>query len=69
MKAILVIDINEKYIGSFGTRIQFMNREYDCNWKLKPMPQKMKHKDEIDYEYGYIDGRNDLIDEITGEIE
>lgn len=36
---------------------------------LRPLPQKMKHEDEIDYEYGYIDGRNELIDEIMGETE
>lgn len=36
---------------------------------LRYLPQKMKHEDEIDYEYGYIDGRNELIDEILGETE
>ena len=36
---------------------------------LKPLPKKIKHKDEIDYDYGYIDGRNECIDEITGETE
>ena len=32
---------------------------------LKLMPEKMKkHENGIDYEHGYIDGRNELIDEI-----
>ena len=42
MKAILAMDIDEKYIGSIGTEIQFINQKYNCKWKLKPMPQKKK---------------------------
>ena len=36
---------------------------------LKPLPQKKQHEEEIDYEYGYIDGWNDCIDTIAGETE
>ena len=43
--------------------------ERDKYCPLRPLPKKIKHKDEIDYDYGYIDGRNECIDEITGEIE
>ncbi len=69
MKAILVMDIDEKYIGSIGTEIQFINQKYNCTWKLKPMPKTKQHEEEIDYEYGYIDGWNACLDEITGETE
>lgn len=34
---------------------------------LKPLPQKKQHGEEIDYEYGYIDGWNDCLKEVTGE--
>ena len=37
------------------------------NCRLKPMPQKKQHEEEIDYDYGYIDGWNNCIDEILGE--
>lgn len=73
MKAILVTDIPEDYTGSvisvnlYGRNNKVIH-EIHTN-KLRPLPQKMKHEDEIDYEYGYIDGRNELIDEITGETE
>lgn len=80
MKAILVIDVPMLYDGRhLCNECPIWNNEhcfcqYDFNMKtkgcpLKPIPQKMKHEDEIDYEYGYIDGRNELIDEIMGETE
>ena len=72
MKAILVIDIDEKYIGSIGTEIQFINQKYNCKWKLKPIPEKKEP-------FGYLDmgnedglyekGWNDCIEEIMGETE
>ena len=64
MKAILVIDIDEKYIGSIGTEIQIINQKYNCKWELKPLP---KHKNE----YTDIDaiGYNKCLDEILGETE
>ena len=46
MKAILVIDIDEKYIDSFGTEIQLINQKYNCKWKLKPMPNKKEENDD-----------------------
>lgn len=36
---------------------------------LKPMPKLKQHEEEIDYEYGYIDGWNACIDTIEGETE
>lgn len=82
MKAILVIDLpdginaDDYYMksalflnkGKHEFRIGEAGIEY-FNIPLKPLPQKMKHEDEIDYEYGYIDGRNELIDEILGGTE
>lgn len=69
MKAILVIDVNEKYIGTIGTDIQFTltNHGYDCKWEIKSMPQKKEHQDEIDYDYGYIDGWNACVEEISND--
>lgn len=70
MKAVLVIDIDEKYIDSFGTEIQFINQKYNCKWELKPMPEKNTwgitkngHVTE------YAEGWNDCLAEITGETE
>ena len=34
---------------------------------LRPMPEKLKHDDEVDYDYGYIDGWNECIEEIEDE--
>ena len=72
MKAILVIDIDEKYIGSIGTEIQFINQKYNCKWKLKPMPndyppyakirnQNLYTEEEFD---AYEKGWNDCIEEL-----
>ena len=69
MKAIIVINYaSEEDIGK-KTSIHLLNEENEWveDVVIKPLPQKMKHEDEIDYDYGYIDGRNELIDEITGE--
>ena len=73
MKAILVIDIDEKYIGEIGNKIRFFNQTYDCKWKLKPIPQKrILPKEMVDgTNYGeepwFSDGYNACIDEILGE--
>lgn len=67
MKAILVIDINEKYIGAIGTEIQFINQKYNCKWKLKPMPEKRKYSEELADTRGfdmYMEGWNACIEEI-----
>lgn len=31
---------------------------------LKSLPEKKKHQEEIDYDYGYIDGWNDCLEEL-----
>ena len=36
---------------------------------LKPLPEKKEHEEEIDYDYGYIDGWNDCISTMSGEEE
>lgn len=69
MKAILVIDIDEKYINSFGTEIQFINQKYNCKWKLKPMPERvkenvMKGMPNEEWQMLYDEGWNDCIKEI-----
>ncbi len=71
MKAILVLDVDEKYIGSIGTEIQFINQKYNCEWKLKPLPKMsgLVHQDTDGWcelsEYGR--GWNDCLDEIFGD--
>ena len=69
MKAVLVIDVEEH--GDYYVDVYRKDADdrFEGRYSLKPLPQKMKHEDEIDYEYGYIDGRNELIDEIMGETE
>lgn len=54
-------NIEEYLMGFYGSKPDW------C--PLKPIPQKMEYEGEIDYEYGYIDGRNECIDEIMGETE
>ena len=55
MKAILVIDIDEKYIDSFGAEIQFNNQKYNCSWELKPMPEKKNEIPMKEYCWNYSD--------------
>ena len=67
MKAILVIDIDEKHIGKIGTEIQIINQKYNCKWELKPMPKK-KNTPLTEYnliEAIYENGWNDCLDEIN----
>ena len=64
MKAILVIDIDEKYIDSFGTEVQLINQKYNCKWKLKPMPER-KPTDFMNYWFNQ--GWNALHKKIFGE--
>ena len=83
MKAILVIDKSESctscLLGIYNKKwfclgtnkdIDITDRYNIPKWcPLKPMPQKQKHHDEIDYDYGFIDGWNECIDAITGGTE
>ena len=69
MKAILVIDIDEKYIGAVGTEIQFFNRKYSCKWKLKPIPEPKEPSVDSAKEYWFACGFNDCLEEIMGEGE
>ena len=71
MKAVFVIDVDKDELGKAVATITAIENgiTFFARGVIKPMPQKMKHEDEIDYEYGYIDGRNELIDEIMGETE
>ena len=78
MKAILVVDKPESctscLLGIYYKRqfclktlkdIDITDRYHTPEWcPLKPIPQKKEHQDEIDYEYGYIDGWNECIDAI-----
>lgn len=73
MKAILVIDVDDKYLGKEISLIKFTddNAIY-CSAELKPMPQK---KYAIQGMKGYLstvkecEGRNKCIDEILGGNE
>lgn len=71
MKAILVIDMPESYMGSvidvklYGK--EKVVHEHYVN-KLKPLPQKVE-MDFNEYYEGMADGWNDCLDEIVGETE
>ena len=72
MKAILVIDVDDKYLGKEISLIKFTdgNAIY-CSAELKPMPQKKEVSDDS-YVADYVDfdlGWNACIDTITGETE
>lgn len=80
MKAVLVIDMPKsceecpiRFSGEPNEWCWYLKHGLDDikskpEWcPLKPLPQKMKHEDEIDYEYGYIDGWNDCLEEIGGK--
>ena len=82
MKAILVIDIEDKAFEYYSKQnpkaltVDLMDHVGESRGfyrpkflSLKPMPQKKQHEEEIDYDYGYIDGWNDCIDEILGGNE
>ena len=65
MKAILVVDVDDKYLGKEISLIKFTdgNAIY-CSEELKPMPQRKEFDNQIPYEKG---GWNDCLDEIVGE--
>ena len=78
-KAILVIDVDDKYLGKEISLIKFAddNAIY-CSAKLKPMPEKLSYSCvnpatcELELEEtiairAYNDGYNNCIDEILGE--
>ena len=74
MKAILVIDVDEEdigrevnYISVKGGGMSYIVGAKDSQVLIRPLPQKKEHQDEIDYEYGYIDGWNDCIDAIISD--
>ena len=76
MKAILVIDIGDNRVEDIIVDELFLSHNekddyfgYYSKVTLKPMPYIKKHKGEIDYDYGYIDGWNDYYRNITGETE
>ena len=66
MKALLVFDIDEKYIGAIGDEIKFINNTYKCNWKLKNIPEKKavdanNITDLVEYRSFFDDIRDKLI--------
>lgn len=71
MKAILVIDVNDDIDFEKGAK-----KKWYANISLKPMPQKkninIAEKKDNHYELftkNYIQGWNDCIDEMSGDIE
>lgn len=80
MKAILVIDEMPENCGKCrladfgecrGTKsyihMPIKGRPKEC--PLKSLPEKKEHEEEVDYDYGYIDGWNDCISTMSGEEE
>ena len=64
MKAILVIDLPVALEHLLGEEMLLHISHMDCRYimtetaVLRPLSQKKQHGEEIDYEYGYIDGWN-----------
>ena len=48
----------------YGVSVKQYDKERASWCPLKPLPQKKQHGEEIDYEYGYIDGWNACLEEI-----
>ena len=67
MKALIVIDIDENHLLKETNELYDRLKGYKC--ELRPMPKTKQHEEEIDYDYGYIDGWNDCIDEILGKTK
>ncbi len=68
----IVVDIDEDYYEIIKHDVKVNHnpfKPYSIIVNGTPLPQKKKHKEEIDYEYGYIDGWNECLDKITGETE
>ena len=72
MKAILVIDMPDicykcpcyDHEGGICQATSNWKADIENGCPLKPLPQKKQHGEEIDYEYGYIDGWNACLKEI-----
>lgn len=81
MKAILVINVPVLDDGRhLCNECPIANKEhlycqYDFNMEakgcpLKPMPKRRLHEyEQVDDEYGYVEGWNACLDEITGRTE
>lgn len=68
MKAILLVEIDDDH------KLKDINDLYDRmkgRWcELKPMPKRKLHEyEQVDDEYGYVEGWNACLDEITGRTE
>ena len=53
-------------------RLDYVNADVERpSWcPLKPMPKRKLHEyEQVDDEYGYVEGWNACLDEITGETE
>lgn len=76
MKAVLVIDVDDKYLGKEISLIKFTdNNGIYCSEELKPIPEKriLPEDQTTGTAYGvdpwFSDGWNACLDEITGETE
>ena len=70
MKAILIIDVDDKFLGKEISLIKFADgNAICCSEKLKPLPQRINsfNVDANDlFDFGYMYGRNELINELEG---
>lgn len=76
MKAILVIDVDEKDIGRKVNYISVQGDGYSyivgtmgMDAQLRPLLQKAYAEFPNSYEYGHVDGWNACLDAITGDTE
>ena len=76
MRAVLVIDVEEKdigrkvnYVSVQGGGMSYIVGTMGYDARLRPLPQKAYGEFPCTYEYGFIDGYNKCLDEIMGETE
>lgn len=68
-KAILVVDVDDKYLDKEVSLIKFTDgNAICCSEKLKPVPKQLDPGISDEY-VNYCQGFNDCIDEILGEEE
>lgn len=72
MKAVFIVDIPEDYTGSvisvnlYGGNNKLIHETYVNELRLLPK-RKLHVYEQVDDEYGYVEGWNACLDAITGE--
>lgn len=67
MQALILIELDDEHLIKQTNDLYDRLHGYKC--KLMPMPETKQHEEEIDYDYGFIDGWNACLDAIEGDTE